>query len=366
MSDKHLWFVARGIIFLGVILHYLAPILTPFLVGALLAYLSDPIVDKLELKGFSRTGGVCVVFLTLSLALGFIILGFIPIIFHQGVLLSEQIPALLDSVFHFAQKWLGKHIAWLRPEALIAKLRTSITEHLTEVSAMMPQVVEKISSSGAAIIGWFANIMLVPVVTFYLLRDWDHLIANIRDLLPRNIEPIITTVAQECDEVLSAFLRGQLLVMLSLGVIYAIGLQIVGLDLGILLGMIAGLASVVPYLGFIVGIIASSVAAIMQYHEWTPLLWVGIVFGIGQLLEGMVLTPKLVGDRIGLHPVAVIFAILAGGQLFGFAGILLALPAAAIIMVVMRHLHSGYKQSAIYEKVSEKALMETPPDTPHP
>ena len=199
-----------------------------------------------------------------------------------------------------------------------------------------------------ALAAWVANLILVPVVTFYLLRDWDVMMAKVNRLLPRNIEPKVSLWASECDEVLGAFMKGQLLVMFALGVIYAIGLWLVGLDLALLVGMIAGLASIVPYMGFIIGIVVAGVAAFIQFQDPVVLAYVGAVFMVGQMLEGMLLTPLLVGDRIGLHPVAVIFAIMAGGQLFGFVGILLALPVAAVIMVLLRHLHERYKSSSLY------------------
>ena len=181
------------------------------------------------------------------------------------------------------------------------------------------------------------------------MRDWDSLMARLVALVPRDMEREVRRLAGECDEVLSAFLRGQMLIMVILGLVYAIGLFFVGLDLAFLIGMIAGLASIVPYLGFIVGFGAAAVAALFQFGDPLMLVWVLAVFGVGQALEGMVLTPLLVGDRIGLHPVAVIFAILAGGQLFGFVGILLALPVAAVVMVFVRHLHGRYLASEYYD-----------------
>lgn len=196
--------------------------------------------------------------------------------------------------------------------------------------------------------------VLIPVVTFYLLRDWDILMAKIRRLLPRKREALTIQLLGECHEVLGAFMRGQLLVMLALGIVYAVGLMSIGLELGLLIGLLAGLASLVPYLGFVVGISAALVAGLFQFGvEWYPLLGIVVVFSIGQMLEGMLLTPLLVGDRIGLHPVAVIFAILAGGQLFGFTGVLLALPVAAVIMVLLRHVHELYKESDMYGQPSE-------------
>jgi predicted PurR-regulated permease PerM len=186
------------------------------------------------------------------------------------------------------------------------------------------------------------------------MRDWDEVIEKVHEMIPRTMEETAVSLVRDCDEVLSQFLRGQLLIMLILGCIYAVGLSIVGLNLALLIGLLAGLASIVPYLGFAVGIVAATLAAMFQFHEVLPLVYVVIVFVIGQGIEGMVLTPLLVGDRIGLHPVAVIFAVLAGGHLFGFFGILLALPVAAVVMVFVRHLRSSYLDSHYYHGPDEK------------
>jgi len=188
----------------------------------------------------------------------------------------------------------------------------------------------------------------VPVVTFYLLRDWDKLVAHIDALLPREAQPTVRRLARETDSVLGAFVRGQLLVMLGLAIYYAVTLKLVGLDVGPLIGMIAGLVSFVPYLGFIIGIVASVIAALVQFHDAFHLVLVLAVFGVGNLLESYILVPKLVGDRIGLHPVAVIFAVLAFGELFGFIGVLLALPMASIAMVLLRFLRERYEASSLF------------------
>jgi predicted PurR-regulated permease PerM len=189
---------------------------------------------------------------------------------------------------------------------------------------------------------------MIPIVAFYLLRDWDNLVARVRDLVPRRWLPTVTTLAGETDQVLAAFIRGQLSVMAALAVIYSLGLWIAGLDLALLIGLLAGLVSFVPYLGFIVGILAASLAVLVQTHELLPLVWILLVFGAGQMLESMWLTPWLVGNQIGLHPVIVIFAILAGGQLFGFVGVLLALPAAAVLAVLARHALRHWLNSRLY------------------
>jgi predicted PurR-regulated permease PerM len=183
------------------------------------------------------------------------------------------------------------------------------------------------------------------------------MMAKIRGLLPRDREARVMTLAGECHEVLGAFVRGQFLVMVALGVIYAAGLMLIGLELGLLIGLIAGLAAIVPYMGFVIGIGAALVAGLFQFGgDLYPMVGIVAVFMVGQALEGMVLTPLLVGDRIGLHPVAVIFAILAGGELFGFTGVLLALPVAAVIMVLVRHVHDLYKDSDMYSGVDEPEL----------
>jgi predicted PurR-regulated permease PerM len=190
--------------------------------------------------------------------------------------------------------------------------------------------------------------VLIPVLTFYLLRDWDILVARFRELLPRRHAEKVTQISLECDDMLAGFIRGQLLVMSALSLIYTVGLMIIGVELALLLGVIAGVVSFVPYLGLIVGVVLSGLAALLQFGDWMPVVYVVIVFSVAQMIEGMVLTPRFVGERIGLHPVAVIFAVLAGGQLFGFTGVLLALPVAAVVVVLLKHAHERYVSSDLY------------------
>ncbi len=241
-------------------------------------------------------------------------------------------------------------------------IKNSLSKHLQSATGIMENLWRTVTSSSMAIIAWFANLLLIPVVMFYLLRDWHGVLKGTRQLLPRRMEPTATGLLRECDEVLSAFLRGQLIVMIALGILYTIGLSIVGLDLALLIGMISGLVSIVPYLGFIVGIASASIAAIFQFHDLIHVVYVAIVFIIAQSIEGMVLTPLLIGDKIGLHPVAVIFAILAGGQLFGFVGILLALPVAAVVMVFIRHFRRKYMESRLYQKQPVEQEDQCPPN----
>jgi len=361
LLNSQRWFVITVAVISGVLLYLLGPILSPFLAGALLAYLTDPLADRLEAVGLKRTSAVVVVFFLLTTILSLFLLLLVPKLSLQIQTLVKLIPDIVEmfenKVFPSIESYLGTQISWGSGES-IKKL---ITSHWEQTGSLMALVASGLTKSGLAVLGWLTNLLLIPVVTFYLLRDWDVMMAKIGRLLPRNLEPTVSSWAIECDEVLAAFIKGQLLVMLMLGVIYALGLWAIGVDLALLIGLIAGLASIVPYMGTIVGIAVAAIAAYIQFNEPYILLWVALVFGIGQMLEGMVLTPLMVGDKIGLHPVAVIFAIMAGGQLFGFVGILIALPVAAVIMVFLRHLHDGYKNSPLYGSNVAQSTNENEP-----
>ncbi len=349
MIDTRRWITLGAVLLLGVLLYLLHGILSPFLVGILLAYLADPLVDRLERWGLSRTAGVAVVFALFSLILLAMLLVLIPMLAKQLVRLYELAPQMLDWLQHVALPWAQAKLGLADGFWKFDKVKAAIGEHMGQTTDIVGVVLSQVTASGLALVGWLANLVLIPVVGFYLLRDWDLMMAKLRSLLPRQREPQVVELAGECHEVLGAFVRGQLLVMLALGVIYASGLMLVGLELGLLIGLLAGLAAIVPYMGFIIGIGAAMIAGLFQFGgDLYPLLGIAAVFMVGQALEGMVLTPLLVGDRIGLHPVAVIFAILAGGELFGFTGVLLALPAAAVIMVLLRHAHDFYKRSDMY------------------
>jgi predicted PurR-regulated permease PerM len=349
MTNTQKSFTLAAIASLLLLVYLLQSILMPFLVGLALAYLGDPLVEKLQSYKFGRTGAVGVVFLIFILVFGVALLILLPMLTGEVSRLIQNIPRYLAVMQEHFSPVLLENFGVDPFDFSLGELRTRLAQNWQQAGGIAGRVLAGVSSSGLALIGWVANLALVPVVAFYLLRDWNLLVESLHRMLPRQFEQTTTRLVKECDEVLSAFLRGQLLIMFLLGCIYALGLTIVGLDLAVLIGMLAGLASLVPYLGFIVGIVAASVAALFQFQELLPLVYVALVFGTGQLLEGSVMTPLLVGDRIGLHPVAVIFAILAGGQLFGFVGVLLALPIAAVIMVFVRHLLARYKQSEYYD-----------------
>lgn len=348
MTDSQKWLLFAGALFLGGLLYLLAPILTPFLIAATLAYLGDPLVDKFEAQRWPRTAGVVLVFGVLCMLLLAGILLLVPVLEEQISTLIAKWPAYLDWIQFKLLPWLARTLGIDVRTLDLDQFKEALIEHWKTAGGLAAMVFSSASSSGLALLGWIANLILIPVVTFYLLRDWDVLVAHIRELLPRRNEATVVRLASEVDGVLGAFLRGQLLVMTALAGVYTLGLWIIGLDVAFLIGLIAGLLSFVPYLGFIIGIALAGIAAYLQFQEWMPLLWVALVYGIGQVLESMILTPLLVGDKIGLHPVAVIFAVMAGGQLFGFIGVLLALPVAAVIMVLLREGHRRYLASTLY------------------
>lgn len=347
ISDSQKWMIFTSLAAVSLLLYLLSPILTPFFVAALLAYLGDPLADRLE-KRFSRSLSVSIVFIALFAVLTVMIFLLFPLLAQQLSYLASNMPAYIDKLQHNILPSVADKLGFDAAMIDFELLKNLFKAHYAQAGGLVSQLVSSVAASGMVLAAWLANLVLIPVVTFYLLRDWDLLIARIDELLPRKIQPVIAKLAKESDEVLAAFLRGQFLVMLALGIIYSTGLWFIDLKLALLIGLLAGLVSFVPYLGFIVGIVVASIAMLLQTQDLMQLIPVAVVFAIGQMLEGMLLTPLLVGDRIGLHPVAVIFAVLAGGQLFGFVGILLALPVAAVLVVLLRHAHNNYKSSSIF------------------
>lgn len=348
MTRQQQWMLA-GIVFVGVVLiNFVGAVMTPFAISAVLAYLGDPLVDRLERLKLSRPLSVTLVFLVIFTFLVLMLLILIPALFQQVKTLMQLLPAWEEWVrFNVIPKLV--EYTDFDPEWFdISQLVKTMAGEWQKAGGLLAGLGRSVTSSGLAVIGFLVNLFLIPVVTFYLLRDWDHMMEHIRLMLPVNLEPIVVELASECDEVLGAFLKGQLMVMLALGLIYGVGLWAIGLQFALLIGLLAGLVSIIPYMGFVVGFTTAIVVALFQFDGYLPFVWVVGVFALGQALEGWVLTPYLVGDRIGLHPVAVIFALMAGGQIMGFVGMLIALPLAAIIMVLLRHLHRNYKASHLY------------------
>jgi predicted PurR-regulated permease PerM len=340
------WLLIVAVI--GWLVWLLSPILTPFMLAGVFAYLGDPLVDRLERLRVGRGVAASIVFLVMLLVVALALVLLVPLIQRQIARLVAALPAYAAWFVHDAVPWLEHKLNIPASEFDASTLIARVREHLGTVGGIAAAALGYATRSGLALIGFGVALVLVPVVTFYLLRDWDKLVAHIDALLPREAQPTIRRLARETDSVLGAFVRGQLLVMLGLAIFYAGALKLVGLDVGPLIGMIAGLVSFVPYLGFIIGLAASVIAAAVQFHDAYHLVLVLVVFGVGNLLESYVLVPKLVGHRIGLHPVAVIFAVLAFGELFGFIGVLLALPMASVAMVLLRFLRERYEASPLF------------------
>ncbi len=337
-DQKIAWLIAVGLT--GWVLYLLAPILVPFVASALLAYLGDPLADRLQKLRLPRTLAVVAVFV-----LTFVMLALLIVL--VGPLVAKQVGALFDALPEIARRaervWLPTILDLFNIEAGEG---VGIGPFLARYGEMFGnwsgKVLLSVGKSGGALAAAVLSLFLIPIITFYLLRDWDSIVLRIGALVPESQRDTVFKLARESDEVLGAFLRGQLLVMLALAFIYALGLSLVGVEFAIAIGVVSGLVSFVPYLGFVFGIALAGLTVAMQPDPLWQLVGVLATFSIAQFIEGSLLTPKLVGDRIGLHPVIVIFAVAAGGQLFGFFGILLALPAAAVLSVLVRFAYDRY------------------------
>jgi predicted PurR-regulated permease PerM len=333
----------------GWLLWLLSPVLAPFVFAAMLGWLGDPLVDRMQARGVPRNGAVVIVFAGMTAVALLALLLLVPLLQRQVATLFASLPHYREWLVGTALPWLEAKtglelVGWLDPSRLFALVRS----HWEQAGGAAATLLGYLSRSGFALLGWVANVVLLPVLTFFFLRDWDVFVERIAALVPRDRAVVATRLARESSEVLGGFLRGQLLVMLALGVLYSVGLLAVGLDLGLLVGVVAGLLTFVPYLGPTTVVVLGGTAALAQFGDWQHLVGVGVVFAVGQVIESYWLTPKLVGNRIGLHPVAVIFAVLAGGTLFGFLGMLLALPVAAVANVLLRYAHERYLHSRLY------------------
>ena len=334
----------------GLLLWVLSPVLMPFVVAAVLAYVLSPLVKGLlrisagALPVLLAVGVVELLFLVLALA---ILLLVVPILAKELPLMREQLPDLLLKAQAVLAPWLkelGIEMA-LDP----ASLKAFIIKYFnTSVEDSLDGWLTSLRIGGSVALAVVGNVVLIPVALFYLLADWDRFVAQVVGLVPQRIRPGFDGFVAEVDEVLGQYLRGQLTVMVILAVFYTAGLALFGLDLALPIGVFSGLAVVIPYLGFGVGLVLALLAGLLQFAAWKAALMVAVVFGLGQVLEGFVLTPRLVGERIGLHPLAVIFALLAFGQVFGFVGVLVALPASAILLVCLRRARQRYLASHLF------------------
>jgi predicted PurR-regulated permease PerM len=328
----------------------LGPVLTPFVVAAVLAYALTPLVNRLDHFGrgrLPRVVAVLVVETLFILVVMAVLLMIVPILAKELPLVRQQVPQLLDRLNEWVQPLLAQ--IGVRAELDVAGIKAFILKYLnSNVEDTFGPLLTSIKMGGSVALAIVGNAVLIPVALFYLLMDWERFVARVQSLVPLRARAGFDSFTTESGEVLGQYLRGQLLVMGILAVFYSVGLALFGLDLAVPIGVFTGLAMFVPYLGFGLGMVLAILAGLLQFASVKALVMVAVVYGLGQLVESFYFTPRLVGERIGLHPLAVIFALLAFGQLFGFVGVLVALPASAVLLVAVRRLQAGYLASKLY------------------
>ncbi len=346
-ANPHFWGWLAVALVVGGLLYLLAPILAPFLFAAILAYILDPLVERLTGKFVPRTLAVLLAMFAVLLAIVALALIVLPLFAKELKLLAERVPEFIVWLNQRLAPFLERHLG-VAFQFDVDTVRRLAGDLVADNQDLVARLLGSLKIGGLAVLAFIVNLLLVPVVLFYLLRDWNLLLARVDALIPRRAYDKSKTILREADVVLAEFLRGQLLVILAMSVFYVLALWLARLEFALPIGLIAGLLSIVPYVGALVGFVLASMAALMQFDSLWGVAWVWLAFGIGQALEGMVATPLLVGERIGLHPVTVIFALLAFGQIFGFFGVLLALPASAALLVALRHLRRAYLASSLY------------------
>ena len=329
----------------------LGPVITPFAVASVLAYALTPLVDRLDALCRGRVPrllAVIVVELLFILAVSGIVLMTVPILAKEIPLMREQLPELVDKLDSVLAPWLaqfGIHVS-----LDVTSLKALVLKYLNaNYEEAFYSLLASLKLGGSVALTIVFNAVLIPVALFYLLMDWNRLVSKVLELVPPSARPRVDSFTHEADQVLGQYLRGQLLVMVIMAVFYSTGLALFGLDLALPIGFFTGLAMFIPYLGFGVGLILAILAGALQFASVKALVMVAVVYGTGQVIEGFYATPRLVGERIGLHPLAVIFALLAFAQLFGFVGVLVALPASAVLLVAMRRLRASYMASKLYQ-----------------
>ena len=344
---RQLRFWLIGLLVFGVVVWLLRDVLMPFVAGMAIAYVLDPVCDRLERLGHPRWLATTLVLLVFVLAIVLVLLVIVPVLISQIGGFLASLPALFGELNEFLLPVFGQLRDLLGLQD-VEELRSVLSGYAGDAVAWLGQILGGVWRSGVAVLDIISLLVITPLVAFYLLRDWDRMVAVIDDLMPRHHAATIRELAGEVNQTLSGFMRGQALVCLILGIFYAVALSLVGLNFGLVVGLGAGLISFIPYVGSIVGFVTSIGIALGQFDDWTMWLVVAVIFVLGQAVEGNFLTPKLVGDSVGLHPVWIVFALLAAGSLFGFTGLLLAVPVAAVIGVVVRFFLRQYRRSPYF------------------
>lgn len=331
----------------AVLMYLLSPILTPFVAAGILAYICNPLVQRLRAHKIPRTLAVLLVMVGLLLLFALLLLIMLPLLEKEVSRFAARLPDWIEAarvhLLPLLQRWFGADLEWDS-----AALKDMLLSHSQSAGGIAAKLLPWISSSSGTIMAVLVDLLLIPVAMFYLLRDWNENLARLDALIPRHLHARANEIVTEIDRILAEFLRGQISVMLLMSAYYVLVLWLVGLEFALPIGIVAGMLVFVPYLGMVTGLVLATLAAVMQFTAFGSVALVWAVFGAGQLLEGMAVTPWLVGERVGLHPLAVIFALLAFGQLFGFFGLLLALPLSAILLVALRYAKVWYLSSDMY------------------
>ena len=343
------WCLIAALVVLA--LWLLGPVLTPFVVAAVLAYALTPLVNRLDDFGkgrLPRVVAVILVELLFVLALLCLLLLIVPILAKELPLMREQVPLLIDRLNTGVAPWLAQF--GIQVALDVASIKQLALKYLNaNYEEAFGSLLSSLKLGGSVALAIVGNAVLIPVALFYLLMDWDKFVARLLELVPPPMRATFDSFTNEADLVLGQYLRGQLLVMLAMAIFYAVGLALFRLDLALPIGIFTGLAMFIPYLGFGIGLLLAVLAGLLQFASLKALIMVAVVYGTGQLVESLFLTPRLVGERIGLHPLAVIFALLAFGQVFGFVGVLVALPASAVLLVAIRRVKASYLASKLYQ-----------------
>jgi predicted PurR-regulated permease PerM len=340
------WVVIALIV--SIFLWLLSPVLTPFLLGAILAYILHPGVNWLVRRRVPRGVAALLMMLVLTLLVTFFVILVLAVVQKEGPEVKQQVPQLLNKL----HDWLAPKLATMGVNANFdfASIKAFITGQFADsADTIMSAAWTSLRTSGNVMITVVGNVVMVPLVLFYLLYDWNDMLRRVQTFIPRRWLGKTLDLAVEMDRMLSQYLRGQLLVMVVLAVYYCIALTIAGFEIALPIGIFTGLAVFIPYIGYTTGLVLALLAALLQFGNWYGFGAVAVIYGVGQVLESFYLTPRLVGERIGLHPLAVIFALLAFGQLFGFFGVLLALPVSAIMVAAFGEMRRGYLASALYK-----------------
>ncbi len=332
---------------ISVVVWLLGPVLTPFIVAAVLAYVLHPLVERLARRRVPRVVAVTIVEIAAIVMVLAVVLLIVPILSKQLPLLREQIPLLADRANTQLSPWLAHFGIDVALDT--ASIKAFVLKYLdANLEEWLTTALSSARIGGSILLAVLGNLLLVPMVLFYLLMDWNNLVARIAGLIPPRQRERAHSFMDECDSTLGQYLRGQLLVMVVLAVFYSVGLALFGFDLAVPVGVFTGLAVFIPYVGFGLGLVLALISGMLQFAGWHGIVGVAVVFGIGQVIESFILTPMLVGDRIGMSPLTVIFALLAFGHLFGFVGVLIALPVSAVLVVAVRRLRATYVKSELF------------------